>query len=53
MEKYGTYDVYKNKRTNELMRIPHTNDPALIKSAGLNNGEWEKLNEDPEDKDNG
>ena len=53
MEKYGTYDVYKNKQTGELRRIPHTNDNMLEKSAGLNSDEWEKLNNDPEDQCDG
>ena len=46
MEKYGTYEVYKNKLTGKLLRIPHGEE--LEKQAGLNSNEWKKLDNDPE-----
>jgi hypothetical protein len=52
MEKYGTYEVYKNKITGELLRIPTgvSAPPEFEKQAGA--GEWEKLDYDPEVKQN-
>lgn len=48
MEKYGTYEVYKNKKTGEIIRIPY--EGVLIKKAGLCLEDWEKLDSDPEIK---
>ena len=56
MEKYGTYDVYRNKRTDEIIRIPYTGEPEEPQepeklAAVANEDEWEKLDEDPGDKE--
>jgi len=53
MEKYGTYRVYKNTRTGELLRVPVGNDhpPDFEKQAS--EGKWEELDKDPEETING
>lgn len=45
MEKYGTYEVYKNTKTGELLRIPHGQE-GIEKRADAN--DWVKLDHDPE-----
>ena len=51
MEKYGTYNIYKNVVTGELKRVPiNSEDDDLVKLA--NNSNWEKLDRDPEEKIN-
>lgn len=52
MEKYGTYDVYRNRKTDEIIRIPFVQEDKksrkdLEKIASDMN--WEKLDEDPQD----
>jgi len=48
MEKYGTYRVFKNLATNEIKRIPYTDEEALEKLAGKE-AEWAELDYDPEE----
>lgn len=54
MEKYGTYDVYRNKKTDEIIRIPFSQDSKKSKK-GLekiaSSDEWEKLDKDPQDEE--
>ena len=58
MEKYGTYDVYRNKTTAEIIRIPYTgkydkseeSEESEKLAAVADTDVWEKLDEDPEDK---
>ena len=45
MEKYSTYDVYKNKNTGEILRVSFSE--SLEKKAE-DMSQWEKLDEDPE-----
>ena len=46
MTKYSTYEIFKNKKTNEIKRIPLGNQEELEKTASLE--DWEQLKEDPE-----
>lgn len=48
MEKYGTYEVYENKLTGEIIRVPLHSE--LIK---LGSDEFKKLETDPNEEENG
>ncbi len=50
MEKYGTYLVFKNKKTGEIKRLPVKDEgqEELMKLA--HKDDWEELDYDPEDK---
>lgn len=52
MEKYSTYDVYRNRKTDEIIRIPFSQEGKKSKK-GLekiaSDEDWEKLDEDPQD----
>lgn len=45
MEKYATYQVYENKDTGEIKRVPVTEEMEKISSS-----EWKELDHDPQDK---
>ena len=47
MEKYATYNVFENKDTKEIKRIPFTNEVEMVKLA--NHADWILLEKDPED----
>ncbi len=49
MEKYGTYDVYKNKQTGEIKRVPVQGETSIEK-IGEDESLWEKLDNDPEEE---
>lgn len=51
MEKYGTYRIYKNKKTGEIQRLSEAElkEKDLEKTAELNE-DWEELEEDPDDR---
>ncbi len=46
MEKYGTYEVFRNIKTNEIKRIPYEETTDLEKLA---EDGWEHLDHDPQD----
>lgn len=49
MEKYGTYEVFKNKKTGEILREPFKGKETLMeKKARKEENEWIKLEEDPQ-----
>lgn len=47
MEKYATYEVFKDEKTGEISRVPYSG--KLEKKASVNPN-LKKLEEDPEDK---
>jgi len=47
MEKYATYEVFKDAETGEISRVPYSG--KLEKKASVNPN-LKKLEEDPEDK---
>ncbi len=52
MEKYGTYDVYKNEKTDEIIRVPFTQKeekPKKDLEKVASDKDWKKLKEDPQD----
>jgi len=54
MEKYGTYKVYKNITTGEILRIafnPETEEMSDdFQKIAEDLSQWQELTEDPEDK---
>lgn len=55
MEKYGTYEVFKNKKTGEILREPFKGlkeDTPMEKKAKKEDNDWIKLEEDPKKEEN-
>jgi len=47
MEKYSTYDVYKNKETGEILREAFKGELEKLASKD----EWDRLDKDPQDEE--
>lgn len=47
MEKYATYQVFENKNTGEIKKVPLDNTEGLEKLA--QDSEWIELDYDPEE----
>jgi len=45
MEKYATYEVYQNKESGEIKRIPYEGEQIKLAE---DNEKWERIEEDPE-----
>jgi len=52
MKKYGTYKVYKNKTTGEILRVAYKekSETAAMKKVATNKSDWEELDFDPENE---
>ena len=49
IEKYGTYDVYKNVQTGEIKRVPAGQElEDELEKTGEALADWEALDHDPE-----
>lgn len=48
MEKYGTYKIYKHKKTGEIKRLPVQDPYELEKISSLD--EWEEIFEEKEEE---
>lgn len=45
MEKYATYEVYRNKETGKIKKVPYEGEQIKLAE---DNEVWEKLDKDPE-----
>jgi|AntRauTorcE11897_2_1112592.scaffolds.fasta_scaffold00686_23 hypothetical protein len=50
MEKYGTYEVYKDKKTGEIIREPVTGE-ASKEASKEDKKKYIKLEKDPQDEE--
>ena len=53
MKKYGTYKVYKNKTTGEILRVAYKDRSKAsndMKKVATNKADWEELDFDPENE---
>ena len=51
MEKYGTYNIFKNVETSEIKRVPLVDQEEMVKTA--NSLEWELIDKEPEEDNEG
>lgn len=51
MEKFGTYNIFRNVETSEIKRVPLADQDEMVKTA--NSLEWELIDKEPEDNNEG